>query len=862
MAFYRIHNSETNIFESIFDVVVGVYNSAGQFYFGSDSFDHNDKFNITIDQLEGEITVPYQYEEETRPWTQADYDVAIEQWIESGYVTWNNQFPYWVYGDPTWDGAIKPLLRGETPTRDDTSAIRPGPGMWYVQVSSNVASEFNQDSGWNATLYNKILPTIFNPQLQLKVRRQIIVPDSILGGFGKWRINYTYIQYPDTPSQEGTFIAGSINTERITVPQYSTPPPPPPETFTFDINQIREAFADKIYHSFFQSSEIPGDLGDIKTLQTTIRDGFITTGRQSEDEKLVLFKKDRNTPENIKDFSEGMIDTIITDISASISNDGTTGFVELATFLDDEVTILSPTVSNRFPSEETNNNGVSLYYYEITTYKLQYKNVSMVIPFAEYKTFYANDGVTGDPTISYVDPETGEPKLIEWTNILNLSQLTVPKLGTRTSKEKANEILDTTIFELLPTQRTRQNEIDEFFVDFNEMIGPAPVFDDVDNDNVGEVIQDSQENIRISTAPTNPSSYITRINEEANEVNVDKTIESMRNRLNQYLGDVDNIVEEIQDERPEYENKSEGFLKIRKPNQAIIIRDINGGELEFQKNDSFLTDGFTITQWIRFVGKTGRGTLFSFGNPYKADIESRYGFRLETITMLDNQDIHRRMVRLVVWDHIQNKLYDSNVPVGDRDRYNTVLNDEVAYRLDETDSRFWDHVIIPTDDLNEWFFICATYDPTIDEDDSFTYAEENNFLKKKQFWLGHYIVPPPGASNQGTYLGHKKIEVSAGDSDIFGNLVGANIEAISTGESSIQFSGTVTNFVNSIITFSTTFDTSVLDDNMTVTFAITYPQTHVSRSGYGARCKVEVISRSELLRARGYKVDKFDIPLE
>ena len=96
MAFYRRHNSETNIFESIFDVVVGVYNSGGQFYFGSDSFDHNDKFNITIDQLEGEINIPYQYEEETHPWTQSDYEVAIEQWIESGYVTWNNQFPYWV----------------------------------------------------------------------------------------------------------------------------------------------------------------------------------------------------------------------------------------------------------------------------------------------------------------------------------------------------------------------------------------------------------------------------------------------------------------------------------------------------------------------------------------------------------------------------------------------------------------------------------------------------------------------------------------------------------------------------------------------------------------------------------------------
>ena len=696
------------------------------------------------------------------------------------------------------------------------------------------------------------------------VIRKLIVSNSVLGGFAKFKVNYSFIEYPAAgeTADQGTVVVGDYDTERITVPQYFIPPPPPPETFTFDINQIREAFADKIYHSFFQSSEIPGDLGDIKTLQTTIRDGFITTGRQSEDEKLVFFKKDRNTPENAKDFSEGMIDTIITDISASISDDGTTGFVDLATFLDDEVTILPPVISDRqvfMTIAEDGTTEIPLYYFITTTYKLQYKNTSMEVPFAEYNTFYAND-ITDDP---YIDPETQEAKPIEWTNILNLSQLTVPKLGTRTSKEKAKEILDTTIFELLPTQRTRQNEIDEFFVDFNEMIGPAPVFDDVDNDNAGEVIQDSQENIRISTAPTNPSSYITRIDGEANEVNVNKTLESMRNRLNQYLGDVDNVVEEIQDERPEYENKSEGFLKIRKPNQAIIISDINGGELEFQKNDSFLTDGFTITQWVRFVGKTGRGTLFSFGNPYK--IESRYGFRLETITMLDNQDIHRRMVRLVVWDHIQNKLYDSNIPgIGNRDRYNTVLNDAVAYRLGSTDSRFWDHAIIPTDDLNEWYFICATYDPTIDEDDSFLYAEENNFLKNKQFWLGHYTVPDPSINSQGTYIGDNQIEVSAGDSDIFGNLVVSNIgSTISTDGPPIQFSGSVTNFVNSIIDFDTTFDTSVLVDNTTVNFIINYPQgIYVSRSGYGARCKVEVISRSELLRARGYKVDKFDIPLE
>ena len=46
----------------------------------------------------------------------------------------------------------------------------------------------------------------------------------------------------------------------------------------------------------------------------------------------------------------------------------------------------------------------------------------------------------------------------------------------------------------------------------------------------------------------------------------------MRNTLNDYLGDVDTVVEEINEQRPEYENKSEGFLKIRRLNQSIIIK--------------------------------------------------------------------------------------------------------------------------------------------------------------------------------------------------------------------------------------------------------------------------------------------------
>ena len=37
--------------------------------------------------------------------------------------------------------------------------------------------------------------------------------------------------------------------------------------------------------------------------------------------------------------------------------------------------------------------------------------------------------------------------------------------------------------------------------------------------------------------------------------------------------------------------------------------------------------------WVRFVGRTGHGTLFSYGNPYKEDPFGRYGFRLETFTV-------------------------------------------------------------------------------------------------------------------------------------------------------------------------------------------------------------------------------------
>ena len=134
MAFFYTDNQLSQSFY----VKLELQNDGGQSYINSSDTEYHDHWNITIDQLEGEINVPYQY------------------------------------------------------------------------VDQNVDGD---------------------------VKRKIIVPNSILGGFGQWRINYTFIQYPETNVNQGTFIAGSFNTERISVPKRTYQPVY--TTFTFDKNTIR-----------------------------------------------------------------------------------------------------------------------------------------------------------------------------------------------------------------------------------------------------------------------------------------------------------------------------------------------------------------------------------------------------------------------------------------------------------------------------------------------------------------------------------------------------------------------------------------------------------------------------------------------
>ena len=521
-----------------------------------------------------------------------------------------------------------------------------------------------------------------------------------------------------------------------------------------DIKQTRERVSDIFYKLWFQSNTL--SYSELLSLQTTIRDGIKQTGR-GEDEPLVFYKKDRNTLENRDDLQGEVFE----EVCQSIYQDNLPPEI-----IEQRFTFTPPVEESYTPEQDL---PVGSYYMR-KRYGLRYESLSgqvLVIAIANELILYEDV------------PEMGALERSRFfTDILNLSQLVKPKTGTKIDADKASEVLDTNIFELLPTQTTRQDEINSFFQDFNNLIGPKPGFQDVDGDGIGEQIvnlQSDTEN-RIS-AGDNPNAFITRLDSDTDnpnngEANVGKTLESMRNRLNTYLGDVDNVVQVIPDSLDEYENKSTGFLKIRKPNQAIIIRSEDGGLLELQKDvsgkPSFLTNGFTVTMWVRFVSKVGRGTLFNLGNPTAVD--NPYGFRLETIAK--EYDKNRRIVRLIVRDG--DNLYDSSIidpnPPTPRQRYNTIENNAPAYREGITDNRFFDHIQVPTNNLDEWFFICATYNPSINEAGSFFLM--NTFGNDPDFWLNH--------KNQ------------SGD--------------------------------------------------------------FVSNSGLGAKCKVEIISRSDLLRARGYKV--------
>ena len=560
--------------------------------------------------------------------------------------------------------------------------------------------------------------------------------------------------------------------------QYGQDPVPQPGMMESGTTPITiEGILDKIADTIITSphTNISPDL--VKQNQKTIRNGIISIGRNNS-ETLTLFQKDlKANAEDLQTISGG---ETLTSIVNTISEFGAT---------------LESTIVNITPLE---NGAFSIYLVYTEDFNFDITNI------------LSETSTSDDGTQTILNP-------------LNVSQfINVEQQKTTINPQQANEFLDTNIYELLPDGSPRQDRIDDLFVELNELLPPLPIFDSdgdglVDReDGLWVGANEYYYNNSISAAQQAPltddytgnivdenEGYITRLQSNASSFNTGgKTIQELRDKLNDYLLDVDQPLSEPSDDRPEYENQSNGYLQFRNLNQGIIIRNTNQEFIEGlnPNTQDYLQTGFTVTMWVRFLDKVSEGTLFNFGNPLRG--QNAFGFKLETY-VVDKQDsiVHtdynnfgelvegndylkdnlqlfndvdsERFVRLVVNDfgtirdsHVGNPTMNK-LPTGAIPRLN-ITNDVTHYRKLSTQK-------IPQD-FNEWYFICATFNPNINEDNSYDLTNGNtDFNYNTDFWMNH--INPNDPTN---------LEVN---------------------------------------------------------------------SGLGNKCKVEIISRSDLLRARGFKVD-------
>jgi hypothetical protein len=349
-------------------------------------------------------------------------------------------------------------------------------------------------------------------------------------------------------------------------------------------------------------------------------------------------------------------------------------------------------------------------------------------------------------------------------NPINISQfMNVNQVQTTVNKEDANEFLDTTIFELLPGAQTRQERIDNFFIEWEELKGIIPDYDLDGQPNGSEVASDfnpSEHHNENDITYDNPDGNIVRLTSDGTDtVNSGQTLQELRDELNDYLKDIDESLTVLSDETTPYSNQSDGYLKFRNPNQGIIVRNTDTKFVEslnptdLSANNNFLSTGFTITMWVRFLDKTSTGTLFNFGNPIRND--NPLGFKLETIIGTTN-DINERYVRLLVFDSqgigagstaATSRYYDSHTGIFNMDKIDTTnLNSLDTINVQQ-------YTKIPTN-FSEWYFICATYNPLVNEINSFT---NTSYLQDINYWLNN--VDADGSFLANSNLGNRaKIE--------------------------------------------------------------------------------------------------------
>ena len=209
------------------------------------------------------------------------------------------------------------------------------------------------------------------------------------------------------------------------------------------------------------------------------------------------------------------------------------------------------------------------------------------------------------------------------------------------------------------------------------------------------------------------------------------------------------------------------------------------------ENPLWQTKGFTITMWVRFLDKINGGTLFNFGNPFREN--NPQGFTLET--------------------YVINK---KDVPL------NVSTNHQVFFGGDEF-VRFVRLVVRESD--NTW------RDSTVGQ----------QFFDKRN----------PIDSNLPLYNYDIGAGASSADSTILLNATHIPIDLN-------EWYYIVANY-NPEIKEDESFNVADIENlNRNPDFwkwkVTPNMDTNVVNSGYGSKCKVEIISRSDLLTARGYKL--------
>tara|TARA_B100000287_G_C20661316_1_gene790222 strand:+ start:317 stop:2338 length:2022 start_codon:yes stop_codon:yes gene_type:complete len=550
----------------------------------------------------------------------------------------------------------------------------------------------------------------------------------------------------------------------------------------------------------------------------------------------------------------------------------------------------------------------------------------------------------------YITIELGECYSGEYSAVINMTEslfgflsnfITFSNQNYVIDVEKAKQILDTTIFELIPVNITRQARINKFFSEYEALKGLIPNYSlDIDTDDIPDTWasnisqnQDIHHNMNDIQSNDPNNGNIVRLDRHGEQtINEGQTLQSLRDDLNNYLTDIDKtIVVNPNDERPEYENKSEGYLRINGLNQGIIIKQEEGQNLPFvgpdPHNPYWMENGFTIAMWVKFLNKTTTGTLFNLGNPFFGYDENggytlpcgpgecepglvKPAFALQTFTINKNDLVKPESQNYGTWDEYVNNLK----PLSSDGEYPTTFTPSQPFFTESDDERFirlvvrdqygsfWDshvgkskgrngfissrynneatvrgldvpgtpaetntsetcsgttgeycysklinhysikpydsnfsqkmlnHLHIPAN-VNEWYYIVANWNPNIKEN-----------RKVQSCGASGEECAPDALTSQRYFDEYWRWHVDYG---VDGSEGIKATEADVTSNSDLR--------VGSDASLPESACQEISDDHPDWPYCYKNIGSYIHNSGEGAKCKVEIISRSDLLRAKGFK---------